>query len=252
MDIPRLLVTRTKAEVVFGFLTVVSFVMGVVQAVITKETRIGALIVLALLFFSVLAWFVALITRPAFTVSGYSEVVALLAKIAKTSRHKLWTVRSHTGVGIPEDAYFQAIEDRLRDRAKPLEDFRRIVRLCPNARDDLRSLIARFYRQDNVSVHYYQNHGPQFDFMIVDRRIGAIGFPMAGGKGNVGAVVLRRPEAVKGLETIFEELCRESQLLFEGDARHGPQTEAQLQKKLDGILSIARLGILRDNGSFPA
>jgi hypothetical protein len=73
--------------------------------------------------------------------------------------------------------------------------------------------------------------------MVVDGRIGVIGFPMAGGKGNIGAVVLRQREAVEGLETIFQELCRESQLLFEGSSRHSPQIEAQLQRKLTDILS---------------
>jgi hypothetical protein len=61
---------------------------------------------------------------------------------------------------------------------------------------------------------------------------------MAGGKGNIGAVVLRRREAVEGLETVFQELCLESQLLFEGDARHAPRIEAELQQRLTDLFSI--------------
>jgi hypothetical protein len=242
MDVQGLFVTRTKTEMLSGFLAAVSFLVGVIPAIIAQETRIVTLSVLALFSLAALTWFGALITRPAFTIRGYNEVMALLARLAKTSRHRLWTVRSHTGPGIPETSYFQAIEDRLRDRANPLEDFRRIVRLSPNVSDHLKYLISSFYRQDNVAVHYYQNHGPQFDFMVVDGRIGVIGFPMAGGKGNIGAVVLRRREAVEGLETIFNELCRESQLLFEGDARRAPQIEAELQQKLTDIFSIPTLG----------
>ena len=64
----------------------------------------------------------------------------------------------------------------------------------------------------------YETGGPQFDFMVVDGKIAVIGFPMAAGKGNVGAVVLRRREAVEGVEFVFNALWRasESTLLFEG------------------------------------
>lgn len=242
MDIRGLLITRTKAEVLSGFFAVASFAIGVVPAIIARETRVAILCVLAVFFLAALVWFGVLIARPAFTVRGYNEVMALLANLARTSRHRLWTVRSHTGPGVPEASYFQSIEDRLRDHAKPLEDFRRITRLSPNAYDDLSFLISRFCRLDNVAVYYCQNYGPQFDFMVVDGRIGAIGFPMAGGKGNIGAVVLRRREAVEGLETIFNELCRESTLLFEGSTRHTPQVEAELQQNLLEILSTPGSG----------
>ena len=235
MNFRGLLVTRTKTEVLSGFLALASSVVGLITAIVDQEARVVTLSVLALMSLSALVWFGVLVTRSAFTIRGYNEVVTLLAKLAEKSRHRLWTVRSHTGAGGPEAKYFQSIEDRLRDRISPLEDFRRIVRLCPNACDDLKTLISRFYRLDNVSVHYYDNQGPQFDFMVVDGRIGVIGFPMVGGYGNVGAVVLRRPEAVKGLETIFEQLFRESQLLFEGDERHTLKDENQLQKKLGAL-----------------
>lgn len=239
MNIHWLFVTRTKAEILSGVLAVASLALGLVPALIAQETRLATLLTLALFSLVALAWFGVLVTRSAFTVRGYNEVMALLVRLAKTSRHRLWTVRSHTGLGIPERPYFQAIEDRLRDSAHPLEDFRRIVRLSRNARDDLAFLISRFCRQNNVAVYHYQNNGHQFDFMVADGKVGVIGFPMAGGKGNIGAVVLRRRDAVAGLETIFRELCDESELLFEGDSRNTVRIEERLQKRLAEIFVLS-------------
>ncbi len=238
MHFQELFITRTKTEVSLAFLTVASSIAGLVSALVAQETRTAAFGVLAVLFLGGLISFAALITRPAFTVRGYKNVMAMLSRLAKTSRHSLWTVRSHAGLGAQEGSYFRAIEERLRDHADALEDFRRIVRLCPNVREHLSFLISRFYRQDNVTVLYYRNYGPQFDFMVVDGRIGVIGFPMAGGKGNVGAVVLRRRQDVAGLEIIFNQLCAESELLFDGDAHHRPQVEARLQRKLKDIFAM--------------
>lgn len=237
MHLQALFATGSKKEALFTLLAIGSSVVGVMSALVTRETRTAVLALLALFILAALGWLVSLITRPAFTVRGYKDVVAFLSSLAKTSRHRLWTVRSHTGLGTQENSYFQSIEERLRNHAHPLEDFRRIVRLCPNVQEHLSFLISRFYRQDNATVHYYRDHGPQFDFMIVDGRIGVIGFPMAGGKGNIGAVVLRRREDVEGLEIIFNQLWQKSETLFEGDARYTPQTEARLQRKLEDIFA---------------
>lgn len=241
MHLQELFVTRTKMEITSACLAIVSFLVTLASALAGRETRLATMSILAFLSAAALAWLVALITRPAFTLRGYKDVVTLLARLAKTSRHRLWTVRTHTGFGAEEDTYFKSIEERLRDHAHPLEDFRRIVRLCPNVRDHLCFLISRFYCVDNASVYYYRGRGPQFDFMIVDGRIGAIGFPMAGGKGNIGAVVLRRREDVEGLGIIFNQLSQESELLFEGDSRNTPQTEAKLQRRLKEIFALEAL-----------
>ena len=171
-----------------------------------------------------------------FVLRGYNRVMSLLEDIATNARYRLWTARTHLGKGTGEDRYFEIIRRRLIDETKPLEDFRRVIRLCSNARTHLVWMVDNFCSLPNARVSYYEFGGPQFDFMSVDGEIAVIGFPMAGGKGNVGAVVLRRADTVAAIETVFQSLEVASTLLFEGVQGIDAQGKRVLRGSVDKAL----------------
>ena len=94
--------------------------------------------------------------------------------------------------------------------------------------------------QPGVEVRHYQSAGPQFDFISVDGKVAVIGFLMAGGKGNVGAVVVRRRSAVEGVEAVFNSLCGESSLLFEGTSDRTEEAIHRLQEHVETVVATAR------------
>lgn len=158
---------------------------------------------------------VLLLSRPAYQLDGYRNVMAFLSRLASQARSSIWTARVHTGRGEGEDEYFRAIRSRIVD-PNGIEDFRRIVRLTPIAVPHLRDLAEMFGPESGVKVRGFAGPGPQFDFVIFDGEIAVVGFPMEGGEGNVGAIVLRRRRSVRGVESVFIALWGESDELFVG------------------------------------
>src|SRR6185295_3056735 len=79
------------------------------------------------------------------------------------------------------------------------------------------SLIIDFLYKDSVEGRYFTAGGPQFDFMVADD-IAVIGFPRAGGTGNVAAVVLRHAGVVEAVANVFTQLWEDpdTQILFRG------------------------------------
>jgi hypothetical protein len=167
--------------------------------------------------------------------------MAYLESLAETARYRVWTARTHLGEGIVEHKYFEIIEHRLKNPHRPLEDFRRVVRLGPKAYDHISWLVSRFYNQSGVEVRYFTGGGPQFDFVLVDGKIAVIGFPMVGGKGNIGAIVLRKRSAVEGVEIVFNTLWEQSTLLFEGADNVTVQVQQEIQKDLETLLAFPHL-----------
>ncbi|HEY6803206.1 MAG TPA: hypothetical protein VI306_06470 [Pyrinomonadaceae bacterium] len=141
------------------------------------------------------------------------------------------------GEAVGEEKYFDIIEHRLKDPHHPVEDFRRIIRLSPKSCEHIRSLFRRLSEQAGVEIRYYTGGGPQFDFMIVDGRVAVIGFPTAGGKGNVGAIVLRGRTAVQGVEIVFHELWDQSTPLFEGSKNRSSAARLQIESQVNAVLS---------------
>lgn len=231
----RLFRSRTKPEVWSTVLGVVSLVLTLV-ANFKSSARAGTILVLAVVAGLTVVWFLFLNTRSAIAIRGYSNAMLYLQTLAETSQYSIWTARTHLGEGVGEEKYFDIIEHRLKDPHRPLEDFRRIIRLCPQAAGHVRSLFNRLCEQDGVEVRYYTGGGPQFDSMIVDRKIAVIGFPMAGGKGNVGAVVLRGRTAVHGVETVFNELWSQSTYLFEGSKNGSSERRRQIEAQVNAVL----------------
>jgi len=74
--------------------------------------------------------------------------------------------------------------------------------------------------------------------MLVDRSIAVIGFPMVGGKHNIGAVVLRRRDAVEGVESVFISLWNDcqSKVLFEGSTARTLEDVKQLQERARSLM----------------
>lgn len=70
--------------------------------------------------------------------------------------------------------------------------------------------------------------------MVVDSKVAVIGFPMVAGKGNVGAIILRRRAAVEGVESVFNAMCKdaESTLLFEGSETRTIDEMAQIRQRV--------------------
>lgn len=247
--IQTLLRTWSRTEVWSALVGVLSLVVSVV-ANMKSDSRSATVVLLACVATAACLWFLFLISRDAFSLRGYSNVMSYLESLAETARYRVWTARTHLGEGVGEHRYFGIIEHRLKSPYHPLEDFRRVVRLSPKARDHISWLVSHFYNQTGVEVRYFEGGGPQFDFVIVDGKVAVIGFPMAGGKGNVGAVVLRRRSAVEGVETVFNALWDQAQVLFEGSADSTSQTQLDLQVKFDAILTppgaVNRLGYPHD------
>jgi hypothetical protein len=73
--------------------------------------------------------------------------------------------------------------------------------------------------------------------MAVDGRIAVIGFPVVGGKRNIGAVVLRRRKAVEGVEAAFISLWNDCQanVLFDGSSSRTHDDVRQLKERIRGL-----------------
>jgi hypothetical protein len=207
----------TRAESWSLVLAVLSLALAVATG-LDSRPRQATVFVICVFAGLISLLFVVLVSRDSFTLRGYKTVMSFLDVLAATAKYRLWTTRAHQGSGDLEESYFAAIEHRLKDPNKPLENFRRVIRLSPSSASHARWLVEHLYNQPGVEIRYYKAGGPPFDFVIVDGKIAVIGFPMATGRDNIGAVVLRRRAAVEGVESAFHALCMdaESTLLFEG------------------------------------
>jgi hypothetical protein len=197
------------------------------------------MIALSVFLVATTVWFLYLVTRNAFVLTGYASVMSFLESLAQTAQHRIWTARTHLGEGGQEQQYFSIIEHRLKAPSRPLEDFRRVIRLGPKSRTHVEWLVEHLSREPSVEVRYLDALGPQFDFMVVDGRVAVIGFPMVGGKHNSGAVVLRRRAAVEGVESVFISLWNDCQstVLFDGSSNRTPEDIKHLQERLSALLS---------------
>jgi hypothetical protein len=165
--------------------------------------------------------------------------MSYLEELAKKARYKLWTVRTHLGEGIGEQQYFRIVEERLAARDKPLEDFRRIIRVTPKSREHLFWLVDHLSQYPHVKVLYFEGGGPQFDFMSVDGEVAVIGFAKTGGKGNIGGIVLRGPEAVGAVDVVFTNLETDSKLLFEGEHGIDQSRKDEFRTTIEAVLARA-------------
>jgi hypothetical protein len=231
----NLLRSRTKFEVWSALLGIISLILTLV-ANFKSNARAGTVLVLTAVAALTCVWFLFLITRSAFVIRGYSNVMSYLETLAGTARYSIWTARTHLGEGVGEEKYFDIIEHRLKDPHRPLEDFRRIIRLGPQSCGHVRALFGRLIEKAGVEVRYYTAGGPQFDFMIVDGKVAVIGFPTAGGKGNVGAIVLRGRTAVHGVEIVFHGLWDQSPSLFDGSQNRSSEARRQIESEVNAVL----------------
>jgi len=173
----------------------------------------------------------------AFIVRGYSYAMSYLEGMAENARYRLWTVRTHAGEGVGERRYFEIIAKRLASRSRPLEDFRRIIRVTPKSRAHLIWLVDHISQYSAAKVYYFEADGPQFDFLTVDGEAAAIGFTMSGGGGDVGGVVLKRHDAVVAVDAVFSELERVCTLLFEGHEGVGELQKSEMRHRIDLLLA---------------
>lgn len=208
----------TRLEFVAALATMLSFLLSAVPG-FSSDPRLPIRAILLAFGVASLCWFLLLATRKAFVIVGYHNAMSLLELLARHARHRVWTARTHTGRGVGEQAYFNILAERLGRQDSPLEDFRRLLRLTPAAREHIDQLIVDFLYKDAAEIRYFAGAGPQFDFMIADD-VAVIGFPMAGGTGNVAAVVLRQAGVVEAVANIFNQLWNDSntRVLFRGKA----------------------------------
>ena len=231
-----LLLKWTRTEVWSAVVGLVSLVLTTAGNLFPGTPR-PTLIALAVFLFASVLWFIFLITRSAFVLTGYGDVMSFLESLAVTARQRLWTARTHLGEADEEQPYFELIEHRLKDPRYPLEDFRRVIRVGPRSRQHVEWLVEHFSQHANAEVRYLSSVGPQFDFMAVDGRIAVIGFPVVGGKRNIGAVVLRRRKAVEGVEAAFISLWNDCQanVLFGGSSSRTHDDVRQLKERIRGL-----------------
>jgi len=208
----------TRLEFVASLATLVALVLAIVPGFTSDPQRPIRIILLAVSAISLL-WLFLLATRKSFVIVGYQNTMSFLEMLAKHARHRIWTARTHTGRGVSERSYFAILAERLSNQEAPLEDFRRLFRLAPQAREHVDILLTDFLYKDAAEVRYFEAGGPQFDFMVADD-IAVIGFPMAGGTGNVAAIVLRRSNVVDAVAGVFTQLWQdpETKCLFRGAA----------------------------------
>jgi hypothetical protein len=172
---------------------------------------------------------------------GYANTVAQLEALTRGARYRLWTARTHSGGGANEQSYFEAIAERLSAATGPLEDFRRIIRLNPSAREHLIWLVEHMSHLPNARVYHYEAGGPQFDFVTIDGQTAAIGFAMPGGEGVVGCILLRSTDAVVAVDNVFSELERDCDLLFQGRADIDVAGKEALRRRIDELLAARAL-----------
>jgi hypothetical protein len=225
----------TRIEILAALATFLSLGLSAVPGFTSDPQRPIQVILLAAGGASLL-WLLLAISRKAFVVVGNRNVMSFLELLVRHAKLKVWTVRTHTGEGVSEEKYFSIIAERLGSDAAPLEDFRRLLRLAPNAREHVKNLVRSFIFRDFAEVRYFTSVGPQFDFVIVDD-LAIIGFPMAGGTNNVAAVVLRHSAVVQAVADVFSGLWedRNTQVLFRG-ARLASETDRQAVMALVGRL----------------
>lgn len=159
-----------------------------------------------------------LVLRPSVQIRGYNQTMKLLEKIVDASRYEIATVRSHTGSGDRELPYFEGIRNRLSDKKSPLGNVRRLMRLGSSSARHLEWLIENVAKFDGMEVFGFAGPGPQIDLMVSDGRIAVIGFPPPKASGNSVAILVRRRDSIRGVESVISALQDESILLFRGDA----------------------------------
>ncbi len=206
----------TRLEILAALATFLSLGLSAVPG-FTSEPQGPIRVILWTAGGASLLWLLLAFSRKSFVVVGYRNVMSFLELLARHARLRVWTARTHAGDGVGEERYFSIIVENLASSSSPLEDFRRLIRLAPNARGHVDSLVRDFLYRDFAEVRYFIGGGPQFDFMIADD-VAVIGFPMAGGNNNVAAVVLRHSAVVQAVADIFSGLweSHDTQVIFRG------------------------------------
>lgn len=228
----------TRWEIVTLMLSVASFIAGFLPA-FTATPQFPTQLLLWATAAVAAGWFVLLATRSSFTIIGYRNVMTFLKETTRTTQHRIWTVRTHTGDGGSEEDYFRLIEGRLSDPDSPLEDYRRLFRSTPAARGHALALIAGCINHGAAEARFFNGGGPQFDFVMFDD-LAIIGMPMAGGQGNVGAVVLRG-KVVEAVAGVFDKLWNDSEtkVLFKGRRENGERERQEALAILSSAVSPA-------------
>ncbi|MBS1790479.1 MAG: hypothetical protein JST85_22350 [Acidobacteria bacterium] len=227
----------TNLEFVASVATLLSFVLSAVPGFASTPQKPIRLVLLAFGAASAI-WLVLLASRKAFVIVGYADVMSFLELLATHARLRIWTARTHTGLGIGEQTYFAILSERLASQERPLEDFRRLLRLAPQAHEHVDALIANFLYKNAAEVRYFTAGGPQFDFMIADD-VAVIGFPMAGGTDNVAAVVLRHSGVVEAVANVFTQLWADpdTEVLFRGAVTFSEPSRAALVAHVENLFS---------------
>jgi hypothetical protein len=222
----------SPGELWMGLLSMVSFALGVIGNV-TGTARQPTLIALSMIAVALLLALLVALARQTYVIVGYKNTMTLLERLARSARCSLWTVRTHQGAADPEQKYFEIIHERLVATDKPLEDFRRIVRIGIQSatEEHLEWLVQHLSNQPAAHIRTYQGSGPSFDFMVVDRRIAVIGLPQSGGLDNSAALVVRGRAAVAGVEAIFDALFSESRVFFDGKRQLTSKERSELLSK---------------------
>lgn len=229
----------SPGETVLAGVSVLGLLLTAISNFATGHSRLPT--VVALLFAGTVAavWMGSSILRKSFVIEGYDDVMQYLETLAKSARLAVWTARTHDGEAEREERYFEVLCSRVTDPERPLPDFRRLMRMGQQIepRRHARWLYERLCRHSTVQVRYFVEGGPKFDFLVIDHRIAVIGFPMPGGLGNMGAVVLKQAHAVRGVESVFEELWENSPTLFEGTGVASDEEQQTARLRFEELLS---------------
>jgi hypothetical protein len=219
-------------------LSIVGFALSVIGNM-TGTARKPTIAALGATAVALLLALMVALARQTYVVVGYKNTMTFLERLARSARRSLWTVRTHQGAGDLERRYFEIIHERLVATDKPLEDFRRIVRIGAQSAtaEHLEWLVQNLSNQPAAHIRIYQGCGPSFDFMIVDRRIAVIGLPQSGGLDNSAALVVRGRAAVAGVEAIFDALFGESRLFFDGKRQITLKERTELLSKVDMVVN---------------
>lgn len=241
----QFLLKTTAFEKITAFL---SSILAIASAFnISGPTKTLYLLIGSFLIFVIL--FLFQISRPSFMIRRYRPVMDYLERLAKNADDKIWTVRTHNGAGDDEVRYFKIILERLEhpDPKKRLEDFKRIIRISPNARQHLNYLIDRCSDNNGAEVSFYKGGGPKFDFLIIDERIAVIGFANVGGKNTIGSIVLRDKHAVRGVVNVFHDLWNDehTELLFSGRPGISDEEKGLLKDKVRLLTQTKQNGIIK-------
>ena len=119
----------SNLEFVASLATLLALVLAVVPG-LTSDPRKPIRVVLLAVGSASLLWLCLLATRKSFVIVGYRNTMSFLELLGTHAKHRVWTVRMHTGRGTREHTYFSILAERLSNQERPLEDFRRVLRLA--------------------------------------------------------------------------------------------------------------------------